>query len=318
MPNDKFKSLALLAIGGNSITKADQEGNIPQQFSNSRKTAQHILDMLAQGYNLVITHGNGPQIGNTLLRVELSSHSVYPLPLDTCVSDTQGGMGYMLQQVIGNTLREEGIKKIPLTIITQVLVDQNDPAFLNPTKPIGPFYSQTKAQDLIRENGWKIIEDSGRGYRRVVPSPRPLEIIEAEAIKALIRNGFLVIAAGGGGIPVVKDNNNLRGIEAVIDKDLASSLLASQIQAELLLISTDVEQVAIFYNTPKEIKLSNITLKEAEKYLNDGHFPAGSMGPKILASIAFLKGGGKTVIITNPQNIGNALAGKTGTKITLN
>lgn len=306
---------AVIAIGGNSILPAGRRGTISEQFANTIETAEHIADMIMMGYDLVITHGNGPQVGNMLLRSEKTEDILYPLPLDICDSNTQGSMGYMIQQALGNVLKEKKIKKEVVTLVTQVVVDRNDSAFKKPTKPIGPFYSKEKAEKYRKEKKWEIAEDAGRGYRRVVPSPEPLEIVENEIIKKLIEDDVIVIAVGGGGIPVVSEKNRLSGVEAVIDKDLASSLLASNISAELLLISTNVEKVFLNYNKPNQKGIDRMTVEDAKKYLSEGHFPPGSMGPKIEAGIRFLEKGGKEVIITSPQCIGDALKNKTGTHI---
>ncbi|MBI2264511.1 MAG: carbamate kinase [Armatimonadetes bacterium] len=308
--------IAVVAIGGNSITKANQRGEIREQFQNVEETSQHLITLLDQGYNLVVTHGNGPQVGNVLLRVELALPHVYPLPLDTCVSDTQGGMGYMIQQVLGNVLRKRGIVRPVVTVLTQVVVDPDDPAFHRPTKPIGPFYSREKAEEYQKKKGWNLIEDAGRGYRRVVPSPVPMDIVERDAIEVLLKSGFIVVAVGGGGIPVVSNGRGtFRGVEAVIDKDLASSLLATSINADLFLISTDAEQVCLNYRKPEEKRLNRMTVAEARTYLAEGQFPPGSMGPKIRAAVEFLEKGGREVLITTPEAIGRALAGETGTRI---
>ena len=306
---------AVIAIGGNSILRAEQKGTIPEQFANTIETAEHVADMIMMGYELVITHGNGPQVGNMLLMSEKTEEILYPLPLDICDSNTQGSMGYMIQQALGNVLKERKIKKSVVTVVTQVVVDRNDPAFKKPTKPIGPFYFKEKAERYREEKKWDIIEDAGRGYRRVVPSPEPLEIVENDIIKKLVDDGVIVIGVGGGGIPVIKEKNFLKGVEAVIDKDLASSLLASNINAELLLISTNVEKVFLNYNKSNQKGIDRMTVKEAKKYLSEGHFPPGSMGPKIEAGIRFLEKGGKKVIITSPECIGDALKNKTGTHI---
>jgi carbamate kinase len=306
---------AVIAIGGNSILRAEQKGTIPEQFANTIETAEHVADMIMMGYELVITHGNGPQVGNMLLMSEKTEEILYPLPLDICDSNTQGSMGYMIQQALGNVLKERKIKKSVVTVVTQVVVDRNDSAFKKPTKPIGSFYSKENAEKYRKEKKWEIAEDAGRGYRRVVPSPEPLEIVENDIIKKLVDDGVIVIGVGGGGIPVVKEKNFLKGVEAVIDKDLASSLLASNINAELLLISTNVEKVFLNYNKPEQKGIDRMTVKEAEKYLSEGHFHPGSMGPKIEAGIRFLKKGGKEVIITSPECIGDALKNKTGTHI---
>jgi len=306
---------AVIAIGGNSILRAEQKGTIPEQFANTIETAEHVADMIMMGYELVITHGNGPQVGNMLLMSEKTEEILYPLLLDICDSNTQGSMGYMIQQTLGNVLKKRKIKKSVVTVVTQVVVDRNDSAFKKPTKPIGSFYSKENAEKYRKEKKWDIIEDAGRGYRRVVPSPEPLEIVENEVIQKLVDDDVIVIAVGGGGIPVVKEKNFLKGVEAVIDKDLASSLLASNINAELLLISTNVEKVFLNYNKPNQKGIDRMTVKDAKKYLSEGHFPPGSMGPKIEAGIRFLEKGGKEVIITSPECIGDALKNKTGTHI---
>ena len=307
--------LAVIAIGGNSITKAGQVGTIKEQFANAAETAEHVASIIARGWDVVLTHGNGPQVGNVLMRVELAAPYVYTLPLDTCDSDTQGGMGYMLQQVLGNALKKRGVNKPIATIITQVLVDENDPAFKNPTKPIGPFFSQLEAERRKTERGWDIVEDVGRGWRRVVPSPFPLEVIEEDVIRRCVQSGIIVIACGGGGIPVARRDNELHGVEAVIDKDRASALLALKISADMLLISTAVEKVAINYRKSNEQWVDRFTISEVERYLAEGQFPPGSMGPKMESAVAYLKGGGQRVIISTPEKLCDALDGKTGTHI---
>lgn len=308
--------LAVVAIGGNSITQAGERGTIPEQFENARETCRHIAQMIARGYDVVVTHGNGPQVGNILLRAEMSAAVLPTLPLHTCGADSQGGMGYMIQQVLGNELRRIGIDRCVTTVVTQTVVDSDDPAFANPSKPIGPFYTIDEAERKISDEGWRVIEDGNRGWRRVVPSPMPTRIVEADAIKTLLDAGCIVIGGGGGGIPVVETDGRFDGVEAVIDKDYASRLIANYIGAELFVMSTDVEQVALHYGTPDEVRLSSLTLEEALKYHAEGHFPPGSMGPKVLASVEFLKGGGQEAIITNPESIEKALDGEAGTRIT--
>jgi carbamate kinase len=307
--------LAVVAVGGNSITKADQRGTISEQFANARETSVHIAAMIARGYDVLITHGNGPQVGNILLRAEMAADVLPLLPLDTCGADSQGGMGYMIQQVLGSELRKRGVDKNVVTVVTQVVVDSDDPAFGAPTKPIGPFYTREEMERKRANEGWDVVEDGTRGWRRVVPSPMPKRIVEAGAIKTLIDSGAVVIAVGGGGIPVVETDEGLKGVEAVIDKDHASRLAATDIGAELLLMSTDVEKVALFYGKKDQVWLSSLTIEEARSYEKMGHFPSGSMGPKILAGIDFLEAGGEEVIITNPESIERALDGETGTRI---
>jgi carbamate kinase len=314
MRNDMSK-LAVVAIGGNSITKPGQRGTIPEQFANARETSRHIAGMIARGHEVVVTHGNGPQVGNILLRAEMATTVLPPLPLDTCGADSQGGMGYMIQQVLGDELRRQGLQKVVVTVVTQVVVDGEDPAFSNPSKPIGPFYTQEVAERKESEAGWNVVEDANRGWRRVVPSPMPKRVVEAPAIKALLEAGCVVIGVGGGGIPVVEENGSLRGVEAVIDKDHASRLLANYIGANLLVISTNIEQVALNFGSDNPTWLRELTIESARRYQDEGHFAAGSMGPKIQAGIDFLEGGGEEVIITNPESIGRALDGETGTRI---
>lgn len=311
--------VAVIAIGGNSLIKDKDHQTVPDQFETTRQTCVHIAGMIEKGWDVVITHGNGPQVGFILLRSELASNVLHTVPLDSCGADTQGAIGYMIQQSLYNEFKKRKIDKQATTVVTQVVVDKNDIAFKNPTKPIGPFYNEKKAKEYSNERNWSIMEDAGRGWRRVVPSPIPLEIVERDAIKSLINKGFVAIAVGGGGIPVVKDENgNLYGVEAVIDKDYASGLLANSINADLFLISTAVEKVALNFGKPDQKDLDLMTLSEAEKYYNEGHFPQGSMGPKIKAVIDFIKKGGKEAIITTPECIELALEGKMGTKIIKN
>lgn len=308
------RRVAVVAIGGNSLITKDRQ-TVPDQFAITRETTQHIANMIRQGWEVVITHGNGPQVGFILLRSELSSHVLHTVPLDSCGADTQGALGYMIQQCLYNDFLRLGMDKQAVTVVTQVIVNQDDPAFQNPTKPIGPFYDWEKALRYQEERGWTVAEDSGRGWRRVVPSPLPMEIVERDVIMELVHKGYTVIAVGGGGIPVVKDEKGrLKGVEAVIDKDYASSLLATAIQADLFLISTAVERVALNFNTPEQVDLDCLTLSQARKYLAEGHFPPGSMGPKIQAIIWYLEKGGKEALVTSPENIERALAGETGTR----
>ncbi|MGB9723070.1 MAG: carbamate kinase [Chloroflexia bacterium] len=310
------KRVAVVAIGGNSLIKDKDHQTVPDQYAAAAETCHHIAGMIAQGWDVVITHGNGPQVGFILRRSELARHELHEVPLDSCGADTQGAIGYMLQRALYNEFRRRGMKKCAATVVTQVLVDRDDPAFRNPTKPIGSFMSEEVARERARAEGWVVREDAGRGWRRVVASPLPRRIVELEAIRSLIEQGFTVIAVGGGGIPVIEDaNGDLVGVEAVIDKDYASSLLARSIQADLFLISTAVEKVALNYGRPEQRWLDRMTLSEARRYEREGHFPAGSMGPKIRAIIEYLEAGGKQAIITNPENLERALRGETGTHI---
>lgn len=310
------RKIAVVAIGGNSLIKDPQHQTVPDQYAATVETCQHIAGMIAAGWDVVITHGNGPQVGFILRRSELSLHELHPVPLDSIDADTQGAIGYMIQKALYNEFRKRGMHKQAATLVTQVLVDRDDPAFRNPTKPIGSFMDERTALERRDREGWNVIEDAGRGWRRVVPSPRPRRIIERDAIWTLIDAGFVVVAVGGGGIPVIEDEEgNLVGVEAVIDKDYASSLLATSIQADLFLISTAVEKVALNYRKPNQVDLDRMTLAEAREYLAQGHFARGSMGPKIEAIISFLEQGGQQGLITNPENLERALAGETGTWI---
>ncbi len=305
---------ALLAIGGNSLIRAGQRGTIEEQFKNARMTAEYVAELIKMGFNLVITHGNGPQVGAQLIRSELGSSQVYSMPLDVCVASTQGEIGYILQSSIQKSLREKGIKNPVLTVITQVVVSEDDPAFKKPTKPVGPFYTREEAEQK-KKLGWEIIEDAGRGYRRVVPSPKPIDIVEKEAIKECLNNGIIVIAVGGGGIPVIKKDGEYIGVEAVIDKDRASAVLAKYLEVDYFIISTDSDKVYLNYKKPNQKALDVITVDEAKKFYEEGHFPPGSMGPKIEAVIDFIENGGKCAIITSPENLTEAVNGKAGTRI---
>jgi carbamate kinase len=308
--------LAVVAVGGNALIRDKDHESIPDQSREAAITAHHITEMIATGWNVVITHGTGPQVGFILRRSELALEEVPPVPMDYADADLQGGIGYMFLKALYNEFRKRRIDRKAVAIITQTLVDRNDPAFADPSKPIGSQMDEQTARRLASRQGWVVKEDAGRGWRRVVPSPMPKTIIEMAAINLLARSGFVVIACGGGGIPVVEDEEgNLTGIEAVIDKDLASSLLARGIGADLLMVSTGVEKVAINFNRPDRQWLDHMTVAEAKKHFADDQFDRGSMGPKIQAVIEFLEGGGSTGLITNPPNIGRALAGETGTFI---
>lgn len=318
MSSDNQAPIAVVAIGGNSLITDNQHSDVPHQWEAVRQTARHIADMVEAGWTIAITHGNGPQVGFILRRNELAAHEVHPTPLDLIVADTQGSIGFMLQQTLNNEFFQRNIDRQCITLVTQVEVDPNDPAFAHPTKPIGGFMDEAQARNFARL-GWQVIEDAGRGWRRVVASPEPIAIIEEKAIAQAVRMGWIVVAVGGGGIPVVRNaQGELRSVYAVIDKDRASSLLASQIDADLLLISTGVEKVALNYGKPNQVFLDEMTIAEAEQYMAEGHFAPGSMLPKIEACIRFLQNSRKPdarTLITNPENIGRALRGETGTRI---
>lgn len=306
---------AVVAIGGNAIIQEGQKGTLEEQFENVKLSCDPIIDLIEEGYNVVLTHGNGPQVGNSLLRQEAAKALVPSYPMDACGAETQGLLGYVIKQSLENRMIERNVDKKVVSVITQVLVDKNDKGFLDPTKPVGPFFSLEEKEIMEKKKGYAMKEDSGRGYRRVVASPRPLNILEKDAIKALSDNGFVVIAAGGGGIPVIQDGHKMKGVEAVIDKDYASSLLAREIGAELLIMLTGVEQVAVNFGKPTQQFLSQMTLKEATQYAEEGQFPAGSMGPKMDAAMEFVKGSKQTALITSIGKLKDAVAGKTGTKI---
>jgi carbamate kinase len=306
----------VVALGGNALIRAREHGSYGEQRHNVQITAAALADLARAGHRLVITHGNGPQVGNILLQQECASETVPPMPLDVCGAETQGQIGYMFQQALADALDQAGLPHSVATIITQTLVDTNSPAFKNPSKPIGPFYDEALAERLRVSKGWTIIEDSGRGYRRVVASPEPIDIVEKAAIRLLADSGVVVIASGGGGIPVARDDSGrLRGVEAVIDKDRAAALLATLVGARLLLVLTDADQVALNYGTAHQVDLDRITVSEARAYASSGHFPPGSMGPKIEGAVYFLTHGGERVIITRPGLISTALEGKAGTHI---
>ena len=309
----------IIALGGNAISPEGEEGNIDQQFAQTRRSAAHIVDVIESGYVVTLTHGNGPQIGNIIRRVELASHDIYRLSLDICVADSQGGMGYMIAQCLGNELQNRGIARTFSTVITSVEVDLADPDFSNPTKPIGPIYPSDRAEALQRQAGWDMIEVAEKGYRRVVPSPVPKKIVEIDLIKSLIDRDQFVIACGGGGIPVARDSaGHLAGVKAVIDKDRTTALLASHIDVTKLVFVTGVNQVALNYGQAGEFGLARMSVAEARAYLAEGQFPAGSMGPKIEAAIDFLENSRSTdpkVLICDIERMSQALAGQGGTWI---
>lgn len=307
---------AVVAIGGNSLVRAGERGTFAEQRRNLEATCEGIAAVLAAGYRAVVTHGNGPQVGDALLRSELAAGQVEPLPLDVCVAETQGSIGYLLQQTLEETLQRHGLRRPVVTVVTRVLVSARDPSLRSPSKPVGPFFTREQAEERRATLHWHMVEDAHRGYRRVVPSPQPKAILELPAIKGALASGALVIACGGGGVPVVYRGERLVGIEGVIDKDRVSSLLAWELEAELFLISTSVDRVTLNYGTALEQALERLSAEEARRYLNEGHFPAGSMGPKIEAALTYLERGGRLVIITSPERIPEALHSMAGTRIT--
>jgi carbamate kinase len=313
------KKVAVVAIGGNSLIKDKQHQSVEDQYQAAKETTQHIADMIEEGWDVAIGHGNGPQVGFILRRSEIAHkvEGMHEIPLDVCGADSQGAIGYALQQTLQNELYQRNIQKPCATVITQVLVDKEDSAFKNPSKPIGGFMDEADAQRRARDLGWSVVEDAGRGWRRVVASPIPKEVVELDSVKALIDSGVIVITVGGGGIPVIDPGDGqYKGVAAVIDKDYASSLLARLIHADLFLISTAVEKVSLNFGKPDQRSIDRMTLSEAKQYLAEGtHFAKGSMAPKVQAIIWFLESGGKQAIITNPENIGRALKGETGTWI---
>lgn len=313
------RKLAVVAIGGNSLIRDNAHQTVEDQYQAVCETARHIAGMIEQGYNVIVTHGNDPQVGLILRRSEIASDvaKMHRVPLVSCGADTQGAIGYQIQQAMDNEFKRRCIHKTAVTVITQVVVAADDPAFQKPTKPIGSFYSREQVEELQKENlGWVMVNDAGRGYRRVVPSPLPQEIIEKDVIGKLVSDGYCVIGVGGGGIPVVRqEDGGLIGVDAVIDKDFASSLLASEVGADVLIISTGVPLVYLDYGKPNQKALDNVSLKELKQYVAEGHFAPGSMLPKVLAVIHFLEKGGIKAIITNPESLEDALAEMTGTHI---
>ena len=322
-----MKELIVIAIGGNSLIADKAHQSVEDQYKAICETAGHIADLCEAGYKVVITHGNGPQVGFILRRSEIAAavEHLHPVPLVSCGADTQGAIGYQIQQAMDNEFRVRNLMNSgspekfqpAVTVITQVEVSKDDPAFLSPAKPIGSFFNEEEAQEIKEHHpDWNLVSDAGRGYRRVVASPKPIRILELNVIKKLLDNEFCVVAVGGGGIPVIKDSNsNLTGIDAVIDKDFATSLLASQLNADLLIISTGVEQVCLNFGKPDQKTLDVVSLKEIKKYMEEGHFAPGSMLPKIQAAVEFIENGGKEVLITSPEFLGKAVKGETGTHI---
>ncbi len=304
----------VLAVGGNALLRPGDRGTAEEQMLRARETAENIYPLL-RDFKVVVTHGNGPQVGAILLQNETAKDVVPPMPLDVCGAMSQGQIGYMLEQSFQNILEEKGIDREIVTVLTRVIVDENDPAFENPTKPVGPFYTEEEAKRLAREKGWHVVEDSGRGWRRVVPSPMPIEIVEKKVIRKLLDEGFIAIGVGGGGIPVIRKGRKLMGVEGVIDKDLASAVLARDIGADRLIILTSVDMVYLNFGTPEQRGIERMNVEEARRYMEEGHFKKGSMYPKIMASILYLESGGKEVLITSPEKLQDALRGNGGTWI---
>jgi carbamate kinase len=306
---------ALVAVGGNSLIRAGEKGTTAEQLSNARRTARALVELIQLGYRLVITHGNGPQVGAQLLRSERASNVAYSQTLDVCGAASQGEIGYLLEQSLRNELATAGLEMSVVSIVTQTVISANDPAMQHPTKPIGPFYSRVDAEEKRRALGWHIVEDAARGYRRVVPSPEPLEIVELDVIRSLVARGILVVSTGGGGIPVERIEGQLLGVEAVIDKDRASALLGAELAVDLFAISTDTDFVYLNYKKPDQTALTSVTVSELEQYHQAGHFPPGNMGPKVESVIHFLRSGGQEALITSFEHLCDAVKGKAGTRI---
>ncbi len=310
------RDLIVLAIGGNSLIRDEAHRTVPDQWALTRETCGHVAALVQAGYRVVVTHGNGPQVGFILRRSELARHELHEVPLDSCDADTQGAIGYMVQQSLENDFRRRGVARGAVALVTQVEVDPHSPAFARPSKPIGSFMDEATARERAARGGWVVGEDAGRGWRRLVASPEPLAIVELDAIRTLVAARYVVIAVGGGGIPVARTpEGDLRGLEAVIDKDLASSLLARELRADALVISTGVRRVCLRWGRPDQLELARLTCAEARRYLDEGHFGAGSMAPKIEAALRFLEAGGRRAVITCPEELERALAGETGTTL---
>lgn len=310
------RKIALIAFGGNAILPENQRGLQSEQAKNAQKAARLMIHVVKKGHDLIIVHGNGPQVGNLLMQMEEAINKIPPFSLEICDAMTEGSMGYMLERAIINELRKNSLDREVATLITQVVVDKEDTAFDNPTKPIGPFYTKYRAQMLARQKKWKMIEDAGRGYRKVVPSPRPIDVVPKRVIQDLVHSGKIVITAGGGGVPIIIDGNGLfQGVEAVIDKDHAASLIASEVKADLFIILTNVDRVYLNYGKPDEKPIDEMSVDQAQTYLDQGQFPPGSMGPKIQAAIDYIHHGGKEVLITSANHLKAALLNRSGTKI---
>jgi len=305
----------LIAVGGNSLIRAGEKGTVVEQMANARRTAAAIVGLIREGYHLVVTHGNGPQVGAQLLRSERAADQVPGQTLDVCGAASQGEIGYLLAQSLHDELAAAGLHVPVVSLVTQSIVSSSDPAMQHPSKPIGPFYSRAQAEERKRQLGWEIVEDAARGYRRVVPSPEPVEIVELEVIRSLMSQGVLVVGCGGGGIPVVRENGDLHGVDAVIDKDRASALLASQLGVDIFAISTDTDCVYLDYKKPTQRALLRVTVSELEEHYHDGHFPPGNMGPKVESALHFLKAGGREVVITSYDHLREAVAGHAGTHV---
>jgi len=306
----------VIALGGNAILQRGQRGTFEEQHENVRRTCEQLAEIVRLGHRLIVTHGNGPQVGDILIQQECATDAVPPMPLDVCGAQTQGMIGYMIQRSLRTALEKRDIHRSVVTVVTQVVVARNDPAFEYPTKPVGPFFSEEKARREMAEKGQKWIEEPGRGWRRVVPSPEPINIVEKEAIKTLVASGNIVIACGGGGIPVIEtEGGNLRGVEAVIDKDLAAQKLAIDVEADIMLILTDVRKVALNFHKPQQTEIDRMTISQAKQHAEEGHFAVGSMLPKVTAAIRFLEAGGETALIANLGEAVAALQDKAGTRI---
>jgi carbamate kinase len=308
--------IALVAFGGNAMLPDNQRGLESEQMRNAARAAELRVHIVEKGYELIVVHGNGPQVGNLLIQMEAAAEKIPPYSLDVCDAMTEGSMGFMLERALVNELRRRSIDKEVATLVTQVVVDRDDPAFGKPTKPVGPFYSKFRGQQLAREKKWAMVEDAGRGYRKVVPSPKPIDVVPNRVIRDLVEAGRIVIAAGGGGIPVIINGNGLfEGVEAVIDKDYAASLLAREVKADLFVILTAIERVYINFGRPDQAEAPVLTVDEARKHLADGQFPPGSMGPKIRAAIEYIEAGGREVLITKDTHLKAALINRSGPRI---
>jgi carbamate kinase len=308
--------IALVAFGGNAMLPEDQKGLQSEQMRNAARAAALMVHIVRKGYELIIVHGNGPQVGNLLIQMEEAANKIPPYSLDVCDAMTEGSMGFLLERALVNELRRRSVDKEVASLVTQVVVDKDDPAFVKPTKPVGPFYEKFRAQQLAREKKWAMVEDAGRGYRKVVPSPRPIDVVNNRIIRELVEAGRIVIAAGGGGIPVIINSNGLfEGVEAVIDKDYAASLLARGVQADLFIILTAIERVYIDFGKPGQREVPVLTVDEARRHLAEGQFPPGSMGPKIRAAIEYIEAGGREVLITKDTHLKAALINRSGTRI---